>query len=250
MPPSIPPGHPSRFGLAETGVPTATDLRSQPLTLAAPVTTKVYGLFAAALGLTALGVYVGTLFAPTLFRSGIHLVLLIAELGIVLTARIWMEKSPWNVLLFGLFPLLSGITITPYLWYVSTSVANGNVILGNALIATTLMVAAAALFARTTSLSLAPFGRFLFLSVLGLIGFGILQLFVPALRQSLGFEMGLSAMGVIVFAAFTAYDFQRIEELARSGASPFMLALNLYLDIFNLFLYILRFMVAISGNRR
>lgn len=211
---------------------------------------KVYGLFALAMGLTAVGFAIGVLYAPVLFSRGLHFVLLLVMLGIVFTGRLWMERSPWNILLFGTFPVLSGITIAPYLLYVSQILPNGNAILGNALIATAFMTAAAALFARTTSLQLAVFSRFLFLSLLGLIGFGLLQLFVPALRQSTGFEMGLSGAGVLIFAAFTAYDFQRIEELARSGASPFMLALSLYLDIFNLFLYILRFMVAISGERR
>lgn len=235
---------PSRRGLA----PTAP--RSEPLSLTVPSVMKVYGLFALAMGLTAAGFAIGALYAPVLFSRGLHFVLLLAMLGIVFTGRLWVERSPWNILLFGAFPILSGITIAPYLLYVSQVLPNGNAIIGNALIATTFMAAAAALFARTTTLSLAPLGRLLFLSVLGLIGFGLLQLFVPALRQSLGFEMGLSAAGVVVFAAFTAYDFQRMETLARTGASPFLLALNLYLDIFNLFLYILRFMVALSGERR
>ena len=42
-----------------------------------------------------------------------------------------------------------------------------------------------------------------------------------------------------------AYDIQRIQHLSRLGASPFLMALSLYLDIYNLFLYVLRFMLAI-----
>lgn len=211
---------------------------------------KVYGLFALAMGLTVLGVSIGTLYAEQFFRSGMHLVLLVAELGIVFTARLWMEKSPLNVLLFGLFPLLSGITITPYLWYVTGGLTNGTTILLNALVATVFMTAAAAVFARTTSLPLASISRFLLFGVIGLIGFGLLQIFVPALRQSVGFEMALSGAGVVIFAAFTAFDLQRVQQMGRAGANPFLLALSLYLDIFNLFLYILRFMTALSGNRR
>ena len=93
-------------------------------------------------------------------------------------------------------------------------------------------------------------GRFLLFAILGLIGFGLLQLFVPALRQSIGFELALSGAGIVIFAAFTAYDVQRIQKMSREGANPFLLALRLYLDIFNLFLFILRFMMVISGNRR
>ncbi len=211
---------------------------------------KVYALFGLAMALTTVGVLMGTLFAPTLFRSGMHIALLIVELGIVFSARYWITKSPLNILLFGLFPLLSGITITPYLWYVTSSFPNGNAILVNALLATVFMTAAAAVFARTTSLPLASMGRFLLFGLIGLIGFGLLQIFVPALRQSIGFEMALSGAGVLLFAAFTAFDFQRVQQQSRAGANPFLLALSLYLDIFNLFLYILRFMTALSGDRR
>ena len=224
--------------------------RSAPLSLSPSSEMKVYSLLALAMGLTALGVFAGTLYAPFLFMSGMHLVLLVAELAIVFSARFWMEKSPLNVLLFGLFPILSGITITPYLFAIVTTIPNGSAILLNAIVATVFMTAAAAVFVRTTSFQLASFGRFLLFGVLGLIGFGLLQIFVPALRQSVGFEMGRSAAGVVIFAAFTAFDLQRVQQMSRAGANPFMLALSLYLDIFNLFLYILRFMTALSGERR
>ena len=181
---------------------------------------------------------------------GTHMIRLITELAIILSAPLWMQRSPLNILLFGAFPLLSGITITPYLWAVSQEYVNGNAILFNAIIATTFMSAAAALFARTTSINLGIMGRALFFAVLGLIGFSLLQIFVPGLRQSIGFEMGISAAGVVIFALFTAYDIQRIQTASRYGANPFLLALSLYLDIFNLFLSVLRFMLAIAGNRR
>jgi len=202
------------------------------------------------MGLTAVGFYIGSLFAQTLFTGGTHMLILVAELGIIFSARLWMEKSPLNIILFGVFPILSGIMIAPYLWYVSQNYVNGNAILMNALVATTFMAGAAAVFARTTSIDLSVFGRFLLFAVLGLIGFALLQIFVPSLRQSISFELGLSGAGILIFSAFTAYDMQRIQRMSRAGANPFMLALSLYLDIFNLFLFILRFMVAISGSRR
>lgn len=223
---------------------------THPVSLSRSGEMQVYALFALAMGLTALGVFFGTLYAPVLFRGGTHVILLIAELSIIFTAPLWMEKNPLNILLFGAFPLLSGITITPYLWAVSQGYANGNAILFNAIIATTFMSAAAALFARTTSVDLGTMGRALLFAVLGLIGFSLLQIFVPSLRQSIGFEMGISAAGVVIFALFTAYDVQRIQTASRYGANPFLLALSLYLDIFNLFLYVLRFMLAIAGDRR
>src|SRR3989344_3767777 len=103
--------------------------RAAPVSLNPSSEMKVYALFGLAMALTTVGVFMGTLFAPTLFRSGMHIALLIAELGIVFSARYWITKSPLNSILFGLFPLLSGITITPYLWYLTSSVPDRNVIL-------------------------------------------------------------------------------------------------------------------------
>lgn len=224
--------------------------KSQPITLSRTGEAQVYLLFALAMGLTAVGSSIGSLYAQTLFTGGTHFILLIAELAIIFTSRMWMDKSPLNYILFGAFPVISGITIAPYLWYVSQSYGNGNAIILNAFAATAFMTAAAGLFARTTSLDLSGFGHFLILAILGLIGFALLQIFVPSLRQSVGFEMGLSGAGVVIFALFTAYDLQRVQKMSAAGVNPFMLALSLYLDIFNLFLYILRFMVVLSGDRR
>ena len=63
-------------------------------------------------------------------------------------------------------------------------------------------------------------------------------------------EMIISAVGIVVFGMFLAYDIQRLRRGTAMGESPFLLALSLYLDIFNLFLYVLRFMLAVSGRRR
>jgi len=223
--------------------------QSRPIVLGNSTESAVYGLFALAAAITVLGVYIGMQYATVLLGTGLHIVFLFAQLGLLFTARLWMDKSPLNMILFGIFPLLSGIMITPYLMYVLVGYANGASILLNAFAATAGMSAAAALFARTTKWNLGVLGRALFFAILGLIVFGILQIFVPALRTT-QFELMLSGAGIVIFSVFTAYDLQRISRLGQAGAHPILLALSLYLDIFNLFLYILRFMVALSGNRR
>lgn len=222
---------------------------SRPLTLSPSTESQVYGLFALAMALTLVGVYVGIEFAMQLLSSGMAILLVIGELAIIFTSRWWMEKSPLNILMFGLFPLLSGITITPYVLYVLLEYANGASILLNAFAATTFMALAAAVFARTTQWNLAVMGRGLFFALLGLIAMALLQLFVPSFRSG-QMELLISGAGVVIFALFTAYDIQRVQTLSRAGANPFLMALSLYLDLFNLFLYVLRFMLAISGNRR
>lgn len=229
-------------------MPFSTSISSRPLVLDRSTLAQVYGLFALALGLTALGVFVGMLFAPVLVTSGMSFLLIIASLAIVFTSSWWSHSSPLNYILFAAFPLISGITLTPYLMLVTMGYANGAAILLNALTATTLMALAAGLFALTTGWNLAFLGRTLLFSLLGLLGVAVLQIFIPALRVP-QVEVLFSGAGVILFALFTAYDVQRIQRLAGAGANPFMLALSLYLDIYNLFLMILRLMTVISGRR-
>ncbi len=222
---------------------------SQPIVISTSVLSNVYALTALAMAMTALGVFAGSSFALPILASGWVYLLVILEFAIVLSARAWIRSSPLNLVLFFAFPFLSGLTVTPLLISVAYGYANGTAILANAAIATALMTGAAAVFGRTTSMNLSSMGGLLFMSVIGLIGAGLVQMFVPSLRTG-GFEIAVSGIGVIVFALFTAYDLQRIRQRAGMGESPLLLALSLYLDIFNMFLYILRFMIAISGNRR
>lgn len=226
--------------------PTRTLSSSLPLT--ASTQAQVYLLTALAMGLTVVGVFIGFAFGGLLLTSGLHLLFLLAELGIIFTASLWMERTPLNYLLFCLFPVLSGLTFTPYILFVLTGYANGAAILVNALIATTFLSLAAAVFASVAP-NLAGLARGLFLAVIGLVVLSILQIFIPGLRTGTA-ELLISGLGIGVFAVFLAFDLQRVSHLGRLGMNPFLLALSLYLDIFNLLMYVLRFMIALSGERR
>lgn len=208
----------------------------------------VYLLLAVALGLTLLGAFIG-LQTLTYLSSPLLLLCLVIELGIIFTSSLWVHSKPLNYILFAAFPLLSGFTFTPYIVSILEGYVNGGSILLNAFISTALMALASAVFAKTTAIKLSGFGQMLFFGIIGLIIFSVLQIFFPGLRAP-QVEMMVSGIGILVFAGFIAYDIQRIHTMGRAGGSPFMMALSLYLDIFNLFLYIVRFMLAIAGDRR
>lgn len=224
-------------------------ITGRPLVLSASTAATAYLYFGFALLLTALGVYFGTIYAPVIFSTGMNLFLVIASLAIVFSAGYWAEHAPLNVILGIAFPVISGLTIAPLISGIMLGYENGPAILFNALVATACMGASAAVFVRVSGRDLRGMGGVLVMGLFGLIGFSLLQMFVPALRTGM-FEMVISCFGIVLFAAFTAYDIQRIEQQGRLGANPFLLALSLYLDIFNLFLYILRLMMALSGERR
>jgi len=70
--------------------------------------------------------------------------------------------------------------------------------------------------------------------------------------RSMPLELGLSAIGILLFAGLTAYDTQRLKRIfderrpEASGSIAVLVALTLYLDFINLFLSLIRF----TGRRR
>lgn len=208
----------------------------------------VYGLLFLAILFTILGCGIGATIALPFITSGWILFLFVLELGIVWTAPSWTRSTPLNYFLFAAFPFLSGLTIAPVIISVLVGYANGATILLNALLATGLMTLASAVLATMSKSNLGGmFGRFLFQGLIGLIGFSLLQIFFPSLRGQ-GIEQVVSVIGIVIFSGFLAVDIQRVQQ-RRDLDSPFLMAIALYLDIFNLFLYILRFMTA-GGRQR
>ncbi|MBP7113892.1 MAG: Bax inhibitor-1 family protein [Candidatus Peribacteraceae bacterium] len=209
--------------------------------------SQVYLLLFLAFAFTVLGCAAGATVALSFMNTGVIMVLFLLQLAIVWTAPSWTHSTPLNYFLFVSLPFLAGLTLTPVIISVLVGYANGATILMNALIATGLMTLSSALLATITKTDLGGmFGRFLLQALLGLIGFGLLQIFFPSLRGQL-IEQVVSGIGIVVFSIFLAVDIQRLQRRSNLD-SPFLIAIAIYLDIFNLFLFILRFMTA--GGRR
>jgi FtsH-binding integral membrane protein len=110
------------------------------------------------------------------------------------------------------------------------------------------MFGALALFGTFTKRSLAGVGQFMFMGLIGLI----LAMVVNLFWQNDALSFVISVVGVLVFTGLTAWDAQRLKQMAvalpdgRVGAFAVVGALSLYLDFINLFFFLLRFM----GGRR
>jgi FtsH-binding integral membrane protein len=170
--------------------------------------------------------------------------LIIAQLGLVvwLSARVSTLAPGKAAALFLLYSALNGVTFAFILLaYAATSVAS-------AFVTTAAMFGALALYGTVTKRSLAGIGQFAFMGLVGIVIASIVGLF----WQNDTLQFLISAVGVIVFTGLTAYDAQRLKEMALAPEGPPGLsyaivgALALYLDFINLFLMILRLM----GGRR
>lgn len=205
---------------------------------------KVMAFFALAVLMSAAGTYITMTYWMSYFVTTPALIFVIfaVELGIIFTSRLWSPRAPWNRLIFALFAFITGMTLAPLIVILLASTA-GAAILTKALFATALMFTATAVFGWTTRMNLSGLRGFLLMGIIGMIIVGIIGIFIP---WGNGFEMVYAGAGVLIFSGFTMYDFQKIKQYPEDRYID--AALMLYLDIFNLFLYILRLIMAL--NRR
>jgi FtsH-binding integral membrane protein len=209
---------------------------------------SVYGWMFAGLGITALVAFVvsqspalvGAIASNRLFYWG----LMIAQLGIVivLSARVDKMAAGTASLLFIAYAVLTGVTFSFILLaFTGESIATTFLVCAG-------MFGALAVYGTTTSRSLAGWGQFLFMGLIGVVLASIVGMF----WQNDAFQFVLAFIGVIVFTGLTAYDAQRLKQMALAlpsgqvGSYAIVGALALYLDFINLFLMLLRFF----GNRR
>ena len=209
---------------------------------------QVYGWMFFGLAITALVAY-GVMntpgLAPALVSNHfVFLALFVAQIGLVffLSARVDRLAPGTAAVLFVVYAALTGVTFSALLLaYTGASIATTFVVTAG-------MFGALAVFGTTTKRSLAGAGQFFFMGLIGLILASIVGMF----WNNDALQFLISVVGVIVFTGLTAWDAQRLKEMAatvpgdRVGAYAVVGALSLYLNFINLFLFLLRFL----GGRR
>jgi FtsH-binding integral membrane protein len=208
----------------------------------------IYGWMAAGLAITALVAFF-VVSSPAILQVvlGNRIVffgLIIAELGLVffLSGRAQSLAPSMAALLFVAFSALNGATLSVVLLaYTGVSVATTFVVTAG-------MFAALAAFGTMTTRSLAGVGQFFFMGLIGLILASVVGMF----WHNDALQFLISVVGVLVFTGLTAYDAQRLQQMALAipegqiGSMAVVGALSLYLNFVNLFLFLLR----LTGSRR
>jgi modulator of FtsH protease len=146
-------------------------------------------------------------------------------IGINLAAR----RSEWLAvsLLFG-FGVLIGLAVAPILSYYASADPQ---VLWQAGGATALFIAGFGALGYATRRDLAPLARWFFWALIALILFGIVAIFVQIPKGDLIYAVA----GLVIFAAITAFDFQRLRRTKDIRTAP-LLAASIFLDILNVFL--------------
>ena len=182
-----------------------------------------------------------------LYASPLKWVVIFAPLAFVFgfSAMINRMSAATAQVVFYAFAAVMGISLSSiFLVYTGYSIAQVFLI-------TAIAFAGLSLWGYTTKKDISGWGSFLIMGVIGLIVASIVNLFL----QSPAMVFAISIIGVLIFAALTAYDTQKIkndyiQHAAHAdqewlGKSAIMGALNLYLDFINMFIFLLQ----LFGNR-
>ena len=217
------------------------DIRDQRV---AAFLSKVYGWMFLGLLITAVTAFAvastPALIEAVIVNRLVFWVILLAQLGLVfyLSARVHQLAPATAAGLFLLYSGLVGVTSSVVLLvFTGASIAQTFIITAG-------MFGATAIFGSVTRRSLASLGHFMFMGLIGLILASLVGIF----WHNDALQFVISVVGVLVFTGLTAWDAQRLKQMAvalpdgRVGAYAVVGALSLYLDFINLFFFLLRFM--------
>ena len=133
-------------------------------------------------------------------------------------------------LLFGLGAFL-GVAMAPTLAYYAEVQPQA---LWQAAGTTALFIGGFGAYGYATRHDLSRIARVAFFALLGLIVFGIVLMFVSIPHGNVIYAV----LGLVIFAGYTMYDFQRLRRADSLRSAP-VLAASIFLDVFNVFLLLL-----------
>jgi FtsH-binding integral membrane protein len=180
-------------------------------------------------GLFALGAWAGHN-----LTGGVGIVAFIAAFACLIGMRFAARRSvQLTVGLLAAFGLLIGVAVAPTIAYYGSMDPRA---LWEAGGATALFIAGFGAAGYATRRDLAPVARASFWALVALIVFGIVLIFV----NIPGGQLVYSVLGLVIFAGFVMFDFQRLRTTsdADQAVAP-LLAASIFLDILNVFLFFL-----------
>lgn len=172
-------------------------------------------------------------------HSWVMWTLIIAQFGLAIGIGAGINKlsTAMGTVLFYIYSVVMALWIAPiFAVYTHSSIAKTFFITAGTF-------GAMSIYGYTTKQDLTKFGKILMMALIGLI----IAMIVNIFAKSSTLDWIVSIVGVLLFVGLTAWDTQKIKQLAQvipaseHGRLATLGALNLYLDFINLFLFLLRF---------
>ncbi|XP_018567206.1 protein lifeguard 4-like [Anoplophora glabripennis] len=159
----------------------------------------------------------------------------LGSIALLLALHIKRRESPTNLILLAAFTIVQAYTIGVIVTFYSQAVVL------QALLLTFVVLAGLTLYTFQTKRDFSAIHSALFAGLCILIIGGFMQVFL----QSTIFEIAIGFSGALVFSLFIIFDTQLIMK-TLSPEEYILATINLYMDIVNLFLYILRILQAVN----
>jgi modulator of FtsH protease len=197
--------------------------------------SQTMGYVAVTAALFALGAWLGRNLA-----GGVGIVAFIAAFACLIGLRFAAQRSAQLAVgLLAAFGLLIGLAVAPTIAYYGSMDPQA---LWEAGGATALFIAGFGAAGYATRRDLTAVVRVCSWALVVLIVAGIVAIFVHIPGSGLVY----SVLGLVIFAGFTMFDFQRLRTNADMIAAP-LLAASIFLDVLNVFLF---FLEIFSGGER
>ena len=188
---------------------------------------QTMGYVAGTAALFALGAWLGRD-----LTGGAGIVAFIAAFAALIGMRFAAKKNTrLTVGLLGVFGLLIGVAVAPVIAVYASADPRAVWEAGGA---TALFIAGLGSAGYATRRDLTAIARLSFWALLALILAGLVLTFVNIPGAALAY----SVLGLVIFAGFTLFDFQRLRRSTDVAAAP-LLAASIFLDILNVFLFFL-----------
>ncbi|MBK9625421.1 MAG: Bax inhibitor-1/YccA family protein [Rhodocyclaceae bacterium] len=208
------------------------------------VLRNTYALLAVTMVPTVLGALLGVQLNFS-FMAGSPFITMLLSLAIMFGFIFAIQRTKDSSL--GVFVLLGftffmGLLLGPMLQY-AIGFKNGGTMIALAAGGTGAIFMTLAGVASNTARDFSNLGKFLFAGLILMILAGVANMFfqIPAL------SLALSALGVMIFSAYVLYD---INNIVKGGETNYISAtLNVYLDIYNIFINLLNLIMAFTGER-
>lgn len=193
--------------------------------------------FLAAFALAGIGVFAGQ------FVPRILLIPLIILQVVLLIIMIFVRKTKIGYSLMFTYMFISGMTIYAVLTAYVEKLGATTVI--KVFILAFVVFCVIAIYGSLTKFHFGFLGNILFYALLALVLVSVVGIFVPF---SNSIEQLTALAGILIFSAFTLYDFNKIaKDGLREDEIP-NTVLSVYLDFINLFFYFLRYLNALKDE--
>ncbi len=163
----------------------------------------------------------------------------LATFAPLMAAQAFRDRFPANIGLTLLFTFAEGVFLAPYLYMLQRTQPG---VIGQAALLTGSTFAVLTGYAWVSRRDFSAWGGFLTVGVWVLLGTMLLNYFF----QNAGAQLWIAAVGTLIFSGLLVFDTWRLKNVY--GPDDYVpAAVNIYLDLLNLFLFLLRLL---GGGRR